>query len=215
MNDDIINAQYDITKKSKLKIFYEKYRTLLISSIIFLLILIGAFIFYLNNLENKKVSLSDDYVQARVYVNKNENTKAIKLLEKIIFLNDPYYSTLSFFYIIDQNLITDNNKINLLFNHVLDNNNFDNEVQNLLVLKKAIYNSDQLNELELLESISPIINNESLWKPHALMLIGDYFLSKNENLKAKEYYLQILNIKGLNQGLYDQAKTQLSYTKND
>ena len=38
MNDDIINAQYDITKKSKLKIFYEKYRTLLISSIIFLLI---------------------------------------------------------------------------------------------------------------------------------------------------------------------------------
>ena len=71
------------------KIFYEKYRTLLISSIIFLLILIGAFIFDLNNLEKKKVSLSDDYVQARVYVNKNENTicKNIFLQSAELYLN--------------------------------------------------------------------------------------------------------------------------------
>ena len=34
--------------------------------------------------------------------------------------------------------------------------------------------------LELIEILKPIINSDSIWKSHSLLLLGDYFLSKDE-----------------------------------
>ena len=34
----------------------------------------------------------------------------------------------------------------------------------------------------LLETVKPLINSETVWKPHALLLLGDYFASKHEYL---------------------------------
>jgi len=165
--------------------------------------------------KNKKISLSDDYVQARIYVENGKSKEALILLRSIVFSNDSYYSTLSFFYILEKNLITDRKKIMSLFNHILKKNKFDKEIENLIIFKKAIFESSYLDESDLLKTVGPLINNENLWKPHALMLMGDYFLSKKENLKAKEFYLQILDIKNLNKELYSQAKSQLSSIVND
>ena len=61
----------------------------------------------------------------------------------------------------------------------------------------------------------PLINNETLWKPHALLLLGNYFVSKKEYLKAKEFYTQILSLKGLHKDLYEQARSQLVFIAND
>ena len=70
-------------------------------------------------------------------------------------------------------------------------------------------------ESELLEGIRPLLNTETLWKPHALLLLGDYFLSKQEYLKAKEFYTQILSINNLQKDLYNQARSQLSFIAHD
>ena len=75
--------------------------------------------------------------------------------------------------------------------------------------------SDFVDETELLQSIKPLINTNTLWKPHALLLLGDYFVFKKEYLKAKEFYLQILSIKDLNRELYENAELQLSLISND
>ena len=64
-------------------------------------------------------------------------------------------------------------------------------VRNLLIYKKLLFNSNLANESELLEEVKPLLNSETLWKPHALLLLGDYFASKGEYLKAKEFYTQI------------------------
>ena len=40
--------------------------------------------------------------------------------------------------------------------------------------------------------LNPIINSGSIWKSHALYLLAEYFYSKNEKQKAKEFFNQIL-----------------------
>ena len=85
-----------------------------------------------------------------------------------------------------------------------------------MLYKKALYNSTHLDELKLLEEIKPLLNKkESVWKAHALLLLGDYFVSKKEYLKAKQFYAQILTINNLQKELYEQARLQLSFIAND
>ena len=50
------------------------------------------------------------------------------------------------------------------------------------------------NEIELISLLNPIINSESIWKKEAITILGDYFLSKNEEVKANNYY-KLLKIK--------------------
>ena len=215
MNENLFEAKYDITKKSKLKRFYESNKILIFSSIFVLVIFIGSFNFYLTNKEKKKILLSENYVQAKIYLENGNKDKAISILKKVIFANDSTYSTLCFFLILNENLVTDYKELSILFDHLLDNNKFEKEVKNLLIYKKALFNSNFIRESELLEDIKPLINTETVWKPHALLLLGDYFVSKKEYLKAKEFYMQILSLKNLHEELYNQARSQLMFITNN
>ena len=96
-----------------------------------------------------------------------------------------------------------------MYDHLLENNKFEKELRNLLIYKKALFDSNFIVESELLETIKPLLNTDTLWKPHALLLLGDYFMSKGENIKAIEFYQQILSINNLRKDLYDQARSQL------
>ena len=215
MNENLFEVKYDVTKKSKLKRFYESNKILIFSSIFILVIFLGSFNFYLANKEKKKILLSENYVQAKIYLENGNKNKAINILKKVIFANDSTYSTLCFFLILNENLVTDYKELSILFDHLLDNNKFEKEVKNLLIYKKALFNSNFIRESELLEDIKPLLNTETLWKPHALLLIGDYFLSKNEYIKAREFYSQIFLINNLQKYFYDQARYKLVFIGND
>ena len=133
----------------------------------------------------------------------------------MIFENDSTYSTLSLFLILNEKLIIDQVELSNLFDHVLENNKFEKEIKNLIIFKKALFQSNFVDELEMLEVTKPLINTETVWKPHALLLLGDYFTSKKEYLKAKEFYIQILSLKNLHKELYSQAESQLILITND
>ena len=214
MNENLIEAQYDITKKTKIKKFYEKNKSLIYTFIFFTIFALFGVIYYLENEENKRITLSDDYMRAQIYINEGEKNKAKILLEKIIFKNDPTYSSLSLFLLLNEDLVTDNNKINNFFNHLLKNNKFEKEMKNLIIFKKLLTQFDNLQESELLSISKPIISSDSVWKPHVLLLFGDYFMSKEEYVKASEFYEKILSIKGVNQEFYDQAKLKLRKISN-
>ena len=215
MAENLFEAQYDITKKSKLKKFYESNKILIFSSILILIIFFGSLSFYLKIKENKKLLLSENYVQAKIYLANGDKIAAINMLKNLIFSNDPVYSALSFFLILNQNLISDHQELLVLFDHLLENNKFENEVRNLLIYKKSLFNSDLVNESELIKEIKPLLNKETLWRPHALLLLGDYFVSKREYLKAKDFYIQIFAINNLQKDLYDHARSQLALITND
>ena len=215
MTENLFEVHYDLTKKSKLKRFYESNKIFIFSFIFIVIIFFGSFNFYLENKEKKKILLSENYLQAKIYLENGNRNKALDILKEVIFANDPTYSTLCFFLIVNQNLITDYKELSALFDHLLANNKFTIEVRNLLIFKKALLNSNFVNESELLESLRPLLKTETLWKPHALLLLGDYFVSKGEYIKAIEFYQGIFTIKNLHKDLYNHARSQLAIISNE
>ena len=209
MAENFFKTQYDITTKSRIKKFYESNKILIFSSILILIILIVSSSLYLESKERKKILLSENYIQAKFYLDNGNKNEALNTIREVIFANDPIYSTLSLFLILNHNLIVDYKEISLLFDHLLENNKFEKELRNLLIYKKALFNSNFVVESELLETIKPLLNTDTLWKAHGLKLLGDYFMSKGENIKAIEFYQQILSINNLHKDLYDQARSQL------
>ena len=215
MNENLFETRYDVTKKSRLKEFYEVNKILIYLVILILIIAIASVGFYSEVKKKKEILLSDKYLVAKVYLENSDKNKATNILKSVIFDNDSTYSTLSLFLILNENLIADQRELSNLFDHVLKNNKFEKEVKNLIIFKKALFQSNFVSELELLEAVKPLINTDTVWKPHALLLLGDYFASKKEYLKAKELYLQILSLKNLHQELYNQARSRLIFVTND
>ena len=215
MNENLFEAQYDVTKKTKLRKFYETNKILIFSTALIIIIAIASVSFYSEVKEKKKILLADNYLSAKIYLENGDRNKAKSILKTVIFANNSTYSTLSLFLILNENLIVDQLELSSLFDHVLENNKFEEEIKNLIIFKKALFQSHFVSELELLKALKPLINTETVWKPHALLLLGDYFTSKKEYLKAKEFYIQILSLKNLHKELYRQAESQLILITND
>ena len=209
MNDDIIQKQDSITLKSKIINFYKNNKIIIFTFIIILLILVISTVYLAESNKSKRIALADNYIEAKVYLANNDKERAKSILEKIIFSNDSTYSTLSLFLYLNESLTKDQEKLVGLFNHVLGNNKFEKEVKDLVIFKKALIQSNFVNESKLLETVNPIIKEETIWKPHALLLVGDYYVSNKEYLKAKEFYKQVLSIKNLHKNLYLHAQSQL------
>ena len=140
-------------------------------------------------------------------VNK-ENTK--KALVELVRKKDPTYSALSLFFIIDNALISDQAKINDLFDIIIDDVSLENEIKNLIIYKKALYNADKSEENQLLDIVKPIINSESVWKSHGLYLMAEFFYSKNEKEKAKEFFSQIISLENANEDLRAESQKRLN-----
>ena len=68
MADNLFEAQYDVTKRTKLRKFYESNKILIFSFISILVILFVAFSFYMEAKEKKKILLSENYLQAKIYL---------------------------------------------------------------------------------------------------------------------------------------------------
>ena len=215
MSENQFEVQYDVTKKSKLKKFYEKNKILIFSTILLLIIAIASASIYSETKKKKKILLAENYISAKVYLKKNDKDEAANILKAIIFANDKTYSSLSLFLILNNNLISDHEELSNLFDHVIENNKFDKETRNLIIFKKAIFQSNFVDESVLIELLKPLINTETIWRSHALLLLGDYFVSKQEFLKAKEFYTRILSLQNLNKKMYERARVQLELIAND
>ena len=58
--------------------------------------------------------------------------------------------------------------------------------------------------------LNPIINSESIWKSHALYLLAEFFYSKNEKQKAKEFFNQILILSNSNNDIKIESQKRLN-----
>ena len=83
MADNLFEAQYDITKKSRLKKFYESNKILIYLSIFILIILFGYLGYYLEIKEKKKILLSENYVQAKIYLSNGSKVEALNILKEL------------------------------------------------------------------------------------------------------------------------------------
>ena len=61
-----------------------------------------------------------------------------------------------------------------------------------------------------MEILNPVINSKSIWKSHGLYLMAEFFYSKNEKQKAKEFFTQIISLENANQDLRIEAQKRLN-----
>ena len=200
MDEDlsIINTN---TRNEKIKNFFVNNKNKIISGIIILIIIIVGVFSYDKYLINKKKDISDSYNSIIIDYSEKTKEKTASSLIEIINKKDPTYSPLSLYFIIDNNLISDQSKINSFFDVLITETSLDNEINNLIIYKKALYNADNAQESDLLNMLNPLINSKSVWKSHSLYLMAEYFYSNNQKQKAKEFFNQIINLENANQEL--------------
>ena len=198
------------TRNEKIRNFFVKNRKILLVILIVIVgTLIGYFV-YAEYKENQKLKISDQYNSITTeYSEKNKEETKNSLVE-LIYKNDSTYSPLSLYFIIDNKLIVERSEINALFDNVIENTSLDREIENLIIYKKALYNVDQIQENELLEILKPIINSDSIWKSQALYLVAEYFYSKEEKQKAKEFFNKIISLENGNQDIKIESQKRLN-----
>ena len=180
----------EILKKNFLDtaVFFIKHnikKIIVLSIIIFIFFLV--FLFYKNlNIKND-IKISEQYTQATIYIKQNKIDESKMLLESIINTEHKFYSPLALYLIVENNIEYDKLTIITLFDKIIKNKSIDKENINLIKIKKAIYLIDLDKEDMVIETLNPIINSNSVWKKIAINLITEYFLSKGQKNKAKEY----------------------------
>ncbi len=164
-----------------------------IYSLVTIFITLLIFFWYLNNKENKKTIISDNYIKAQSFLKNENKDDAKKILLDIVEKNNSPYSTLALFLIIENNLVENKSIVLGYFDKIIENSNLQKEDLNLIKFKKAIYISDLKNEQDILKLLNPIINSNSVWKNHVLKFLGDFYKSNNQTQKANQYYSLLSN----------------------
>ncbi len=209
MEEDIsiINSN---TRNEKVRNFFVNNKNKIISVVVVLVIvLIGAYSFD-SYKTNKKKEISNKFNSTTLAHSENTKDITVQKLVEIINEQDPTYSPLSLYFIIDNKLISNQGEINTYFDVLIEKTSLDNEIQNLIVYKKALFNADLAQESDLLIILNPLINSESVWKSHALYLMAEYFYSKDQKQKSKEFFNQIISLENSNSDIKLQAQKRLN-----
>ena len=180
--------------------------------IVFLLLL---FFGYGEIKENNKIKISDRYNSLTIQYNEQNQQTTLNGLEELVLEKDSTYSPLALYFIIDRKLTLDKEKINTYFDVLINDTSLDKEILNLIIYKKALYNADTISEIDLLNILKPITNSESVWKSHALYLIAEYFFSKDQKEKSKEFFQQITELENSNPDIKNQALKRINRDLSD
>jgi hypothetical protein len=160
--------------------------------------------------ERNKIKLANQFNITIINFRAEDSQKTIDQLTKLINENDATYSPLALYFLIDNDLIDNKNEINSLFDELINETNLEEEIKNLIIYKKALFNSDISSENDLLQMLNPIIKSESIWKSHSLYLMAEFFYSKNQKEKAKEFFNQILLLPNANNDIKVESKKRIN-----
>ena len=209
MDEDlsIINSN---TRNEKIKNFFVNNKIKIVLCISILIITIIGVFSYDKFLKNKKKEISNKFNSITIDYSDNTKEKATDSLIEIINKKDPTYSPLSLYFIIDNNLVSNQVKMNSLFDILINDTSLDDEIKNLIIYKKALYNADSIQESDLLNILNPIINSTSVWKSHSLYLMAEYFYANNQKQKAKEFFNQIIILENSNPDIRIQSEKRLN-----
>ncbi len=196
-------------KNTNLKSMFLNYKKTIISGFVILLIILFGYFFYIDFKKNTRIEISEKYSSAIINYNKNNTLASISEMKKIISTKDSTYSPLALYFILDNNLLNDKDEINKYFDILINETNLNEEIKNLIIYKKGLYNSESASEEELLSILNPLIKNQNLWTSHSLYLIAEYFFSKNEKQKSKEFFEKIIEMENANTGIKIEAQKRL------
>ena len=213
--DEDITIINNNSRNEKIKNFLiEKKKILefIIFLLIFILICFYSFQIYK---DQQREEISYKYNSAIIKYENGDRTQIISSMNEIIDSNNSTYSPLALYFLIDNDLAKNKIEINKLFDKLINKSSLDFEIKNLIIYKKALYNADTSNEKDMLKILNPLVKSESIWRSHALYLLAEYFYSKKEKQKAKDFFNQILEDKNANQDLVKESQKRLNRDLSD
>ena len=209
MDEEIVIIDTNARNEKLKNFFINNKKNLIIGISIFLILIIGYFT-YATFKKKEKHNLAKKFNLTTINFKTEDPENTIKNLINIVKENDVTYSPLALYFLIDNNLVKELEEINILFDELINKTNLEKEIKNLNIYKKGLFNSNFASENELLKILNPIINSESIWKSHSLYLVAEYFYSKGEKQKAKEFFNQILVLPQANNEIKLASKKRLN-----
>ena len=198
------------TRNEKITNFFVNNRKKIIIGFLTLLVSVGSYFSLEEMKKRNKIKLANQFNITLINFSTGDKQTTIDQLTNLINENDVTYSPLALYFLIDNNLIDNKDEINALFNELINETTLDKEIKNLIIYKKALFNSDFASENDLLQILNPIINSESIWKSHALYLMAEYFYSKNEKQKAKQFFTQVLALQNSNKDIKIESQKRIN-----
>ena len=197
MDEDITIINKN-TRNEKIKNFFVNNTKKLIIAISAIVLIIFGYFIYEDLKKKNKIKLANRYNLVTIKFISGDKNKFENELIDIINEKDRTYSPLALYFLIDNNIVNENKKINELFDIIINETSLEKEIKNLVIYKKALFNSDFESENNLIQILNPVINSDSVWKSHALYLMAEYFYYKNQKQKSKDFFNQILILENSN-----------------
>ncbi len=208
MEEDIsiINSN---TRSEKLKNFIIKNKNKLIIIFLMTVLLVFGYFAFKEYENSKKTKIAEKYNQASVEYFLGDEIKSKKELIEIINYKDSTYSPLALYFLIDNKIEISTEETNQYFDVLIENTKLDKEIRDLIIYKKGLFNADFETGDNLMVILKPVINSDSIWKSHALYLMGEYFIYKNQKQKAKEFFDKIIALEEPNTDIKQQTQKRL------
>ena len=203
---ELINTN---TRIEKIKNFFVNKKKNIISIIIITVLCLFGYFFYKDYMKKEKIKIAEKYSYLVSKFDQQNKEQFLEEFKKIISAKDSTYSPLALYYLIDNSLINSQKETNSLFDFIIENIKLEKEIKNLIIYKKALYNSEFETENNLLNILKPVLNSESVWRPHALYLMGEYFYSKGEKQKSKDFFQKIIELKNIDQNILIDAQKKI------
>jgi predicted negative regulator of RcsB-dependent stress response len=203
---EIISSE---TRKEKIKKFFINKKKIIFSAIIFITLIIFGYFLYQEYESGHREWLANKYNATIIQYESGDKSKVLDSMKEIIEDKDKTYSPLAFYYLLDNNLIKTKEEINKYFDILINELGLDEENKNLTIFKKGLFNSEFANENELLNILNPVIKSESIWKPHALYLMAEYYFAKKEKKKSKEFLEQLVSLEDISSKIKIEAQKRL------
>ena len=207
--DEDISAINTSTRNQRIINFFVNNKRKLIILISLIVLTLFTYFGYQEIKERNKIKIANKYNYSKIKFISGDTSNTEKEMIEIIETKDKTYAPLALYFLIDNNITNSKQKINNLFDVLIKKVKLDKEIKNLVIYKKALFNSEYKNESDLLNILNPIINSDSIWKPHALYLLGEYFFAKNEKQKSKEFFEKILILENNNQKIKLEAQKRI------
>ena len=191
---EIINTN---TRVEKFKNFLISNRKQLITLLLIIILLLISFFGYQEFNKRSKEKLANKFNQIVTNFENGKKQNINNNLIEVIKTKDKTYSPLAFFFLLDNDLISSNQEINSYFDFLINEISLDKEIKNLTIYKKGLFNSDFVDENQLLDILNPVIKSESIWKPQAMYLMAEFYLANNQKQKSKDFFEQVMIIENV------------------
>jgi len=193
--DQLLHEINEDLNKDKLRSFFKKYKFILFFIIAIILLSVTIFVSRKIYLEQQSKKSLQSFLNINYLIDQKNFQNAKDELWKLTNSNINIYKNLAFSKLLE--LESNNPDTQKKIFEKIESSNLNRDDKTLFQIKRAILFFDNLDEKELLRILDIQKFKNSPWETLALDVIGDFYQSKNQNQKAKEFYNKIINLKNL------------------